>query len=195
VTRTTSAGALVGWMSIRDPNVCPRRVSGEIPTIVPEYVVRQAVTVAAEELARDPLQEALVRLPPHRLHGQRTAAHRVVADCGDAVLRDRELQPERSAQCDDLRARLTRRQEPVRGRRPRLRGLRRAAGPEGGEQKRDEERDRNHDQTGDSPGSSSCRGSSLGRAARLPGGTGRGHAPHRNRCLRVLQKHIGRTAL
>ena len=35
VTRTTSAGALVGWMSIRDPKVCPRSVSGVIPTIVP----------------------------------------------------------------------------------------------------------------------------------------------------------------
>jgi len=31
----------------------------------------------------------------------------VVADRGDAVLRDRELQPKRSAQRDDLRARLT----------------------------------------------------------------------------------------
>ena len=35
VTRTTSAGALVGWMSIRAPNVLPRSVSGVIPTIVP----------------------------------------------------------------------------------------------------------------------------------------------------------------
>ena len=35
VTRTTRAGVLVGWMSIRDPNVWPRSVSGVIPTIVP----------------------------------------------------------------------------------------------------------------------------------------------------------------
>jgi len=33
--RGPALGALVGWMSIRDPNVWPRSVSGVIPTIVP----------------------------------------------------------------------------------------------------------------------------------------------------------------
>ena len=159
-----------------------------------EHVVGQPALAAAEQLAGDPREEPLVRLPPDRLERERPAPDRVVADRRDPVLGDRKLEPERPAQGDDLRARLTRRQEPV-GRCGARLGGRGRAGSEGGEHERDEERDRNRDQTGDAPGSSPRRCSSLRRAARPPGGTGRRHARHRNRCLLVLQKGTGCTTL
>ena len=159
-----------------------------------EHVVRQPALAAAEELPGDSRQETLVRLPPDRLERERAVPDRVVADRGHPVLSDRKLQPQRAAQRHDLRARLARRQEPVGGSRAGL-GRRGRAGSEGGEHERDEQRDGNRDQTGDAPGSSSRCCSSLRRAARLPGGTGRRHARHRNRCLLVMQKGSSCTTL
>jgi hypothetical protein len=172
----------------RCPHIERRRARAVVAT---ELVVGESVRPAAEELPRDAREQTLVGLAADRVERECPVTDSVVPDRRHAALVDRQLQPQSAVQRHDLRARLARRQEPVGRCRPGLR-RRRRAGAEGGEEKRDEERDRNRNQTGNSPGSSSRGGSSLGRAARLPSGAGRGHARHRNRCVRILQSCTAR---
>ena len=126
-----------------------------------EHVVAQAVAAAvAEQAASDTPDEALVQLAPDRPQRERAVAGGVVADRGQPALGDREQQPDRAHQRDDLRPRRARGQQPGRRRGRRGRDRARAARPESGQEQRDQRDRGEQDQSRQSP--LAARGGRLG---------------------------------
>src|SRR5579884_3198977 len=118
VTATTSDGAVVLAFDDERPDRDHRPVHGRVDVAADrrayveggrgpaaELVPLRRAAAAAEDAVHDPLHEPLVRLAPDGLERERPVVRRVVADRGQAALRDRQLQPHRPAQRHDLGSR------------------------------------------------------------------------------------------
>src|SRR5204862_1933630 len=125
--------------------------------------------VPAEGPVEDASQEALVPLPADRIECDRAVGGAVVADRRHALLRDRQLEPERARRGDDLRPRRRGGDEAGRRCENAVDG-RRAAVAEGYEKRRHERHDRQDDEA-DEP-AQAARGPALAARARTRPRTG-----------------------
>jgi predicted PurR-regulated permease PerM len=106
-----------------------------------EQVVAKALVPAADDAAKQPRQQAFIRLTSERLELEGAGTRGVVADRGHALLRDRKLDPERTAEGDHLWAGRPGREERLGQPGPRLRDRARAPHPESGQEQGHEQDD------------------------------------------------------
>ena len=130
----------------------------------------------AEDAVDEPAEQSLVAAAAERLERERAVARGVVADRGDAVLLDRELEPERALRRDDERLGRACREQRSAGAGPRLADRARPRSAERGHEQRDDADGDDERQSGEA--AEPVCGTPLGsaRTPRVPRGPGRHRA-------------------